>query len=230
MSFVESLTNNHMNQNRKETAWKKNRKFGNIHGGRMQLKCVDGIFKRQHNLLPPTDGQETPIFIVENTSRDFYFPATIEEIKETLKQLPIQHTKYLTHIWLDKVKKSEYLKGETLQGQFICGSKVYLIKLYAVPTNNKMLFGQAKPKARQLSFYKPYCTDIKHDKNGWYLQWTDESYKKYYLEKLLLHEIGHCVDYIYQRHWSKANLKQVEDFADNYAVIWSNNIKQIITE
>ncbi|MFZ1703395.1 MAG: hypothetical protein WAT79_03560 [Saprospiraceae bacterium] len=134
----------------------------------------------------------------------------------------------MTHIWLDKVKKSEYLKGETLQGQFICGSKVYLIKLYAVPIDNKMLFGHVKPTSKQLNFYKQYCTDLHHEKNGWYLQWTTESYKKYNLEKLLLHEIGHCVDYIYERHWSKANLKQVEDFADNYAVIWSNNIKQTI--
>ena len=230
MTLVRSLTENRMKQNRKETAWKKSRKFGDIHGGRMRLKCADGIFNRTHNLLPPSEGQETPIFIVENTSRDFYFPVTIDEIKETLKKLPKEHTKYLTHIWLDKVKKSEYLKGETLQGQFICGSNIYLIKLYAVPSDNKMLFGQSKPTTKQLNFYKKYCTDLIHNKNGWYLQWTTENYKKYYLEKLLLHEIGHCVDYIYERHWSKANHKQVEDFADNYAVIWSNNIKQTVEE
>ncbi len=219
-----------MVQNRKETAWKKNRKFGDIHGGRMRLKCADGIFKRYHNLLPPTQDEQTPIFIVENPSRDFYFPATIEEIKETLKQLPDNHTKYLTHIWLDKVKKSDYQKGETIQGQFICGSKVFLIKLYAVPKDNRMIFGKVKPTTKQLGFYKKYCTDLQHDKNVWYLQWTNESYKKYFLEKLLLHEIGHCVDYIYQRNWSKANSKQIENFADNYAVIWSNNIKQTIEQ
>lgn len=217
-------------QNRRETAWKKNKKFSEIHGGRTKLKCTDGIFNRKHNLLSPSECQELPIFIVENTSRDFYFPVTIDEIKETLKKLPKEHTKYLTHFWLNKIKKSDYLKGETLQGQFICGSKVFIIKLYAIPVNNKMLFGKIKPTTKQLGFYKEYCTDLVHDKNGWYLQWTSESYKKYYLEKLLLHEIGHCVDYIYKRNWSKANLKQVEDFADNYAVIWSNNIKQIVEE
>lgn len=219
-----------MIKNQKETAWKKNRKFGDIHGGRTRLKCTDGIFKRHHDILPPVAKQETPIFILENTSRDFYFPVTIDEIKDTLKKLPNHHIKYLTHIWLDKVKKSDYQKGETLQGQFICGSNVYLIKLYAVPIDNRMIFGTIKPTTKQLSFYKQYCTDLQHNKNGWYLQWTTESYKKYYLEKLLLHEIGHCVDYIYQRRWSKANKKQVEDFADNYAVIWSNTIKQIIEE
>lgn len=155
---------------------------------------------------------------------------TVDEIKETLKKLPVEHTEYLTHIWLSKVKKSEYLKDKTVQGKFICGSGVFLIKLYAVPTDNRMIFGKIKPTKKQLGFYKPYCNDLIHDKDCWYLQWTTENYKKYFLEKLLLHEIGHCVDYIYQRYWSKANSKQVEDFADNYAVIWSNNLKQIIKE
>ncbi|MFM2386671.1 MAG: hypothetical protein RL660_1428 [Bacteroidota bacterium] len=217
-----------MIQNRKETAWKKNRKFGDIHGGRTRLKCADGIFNKQHNLSPPTVNQKTPLYIIENTSRDFYFPVTIDEIKSTLKKLPEEHTKHLTHIWLDKVKKADYMKGETLQGQFICGSGVYLIKLFAVPIDNKMLFGQVKPTTKQLNFYKQYCNNLQHNKDGWYLQFTADSYKRYFLEKLLLHEIGHCVDYVYQRLWSKANSKQVEDFADNYAVIWGNSIKQII--
>lgn len=217
-------------QSRKKTAWKKNRKFGDIHGGRVRLKFKDGIVKRLHNLLPPNENEQTPIFIVENTSRDFYFPVTIDEIKETLNLLPKNHTKYLTHIWLAKVKKSEFLKGETVQGSFICGSKVYLIKLFAIPTDNKMIFGQTKPTSKLLNFYRPYCTDLQHDKNGWFLQWTEEKFKKYFLEKLLLHEIGHSVDYFYKRIWSKANLKQVEDFADDYAVFWSNNFKEVVDE
>ena len=219
-----------MIQNRKETAWKKNRKFGDVMGGRMRPKLTDNIFNRQHNLQPLTENQERPVFIIENPSKDFYFPATIEEVKATLSLLPKDHTKYLTHIWLDKVKKKDYLSGDTLQGEFICGSKVYLIKLYAVPIDNKMLFGQTKPTTKELSFYKAYCTDLQHNKSGWYLQWTEQNMKRYFLEKLLLHEIGHCVDYIYQRQWSKANNKQVENFADNYAVVWSNNIRQTFDE
>lgn len=212
-----------MTQNSKQTAWKKNRKFGDIHGGRTRLKCADGIFNRKHSLLPPAPGQELPIFMVENTSRDFYFPITTDEIKETLKKLPAEHTQFLTHIWLDKVNMKDYQNGLTLQGEFIGGSNVYLIKLYAFPKDNKMRFGQTKPTSKQLNFYKPYCDDLGHDKHGWYLQWTTEQIRKYYLLKLLTHEIGHCVDFFYGRYWSKANSKQTEGFADNYAVIWSNN-------
>jgi len=217
-----------MIQNRKETAWKKNRKFGDIHGGRMCLKCTDGIFKRYHNLLPPAEGDVRPVFFVENPSKVFYHPISIDEIKQILEKLPKEHVEMLTHIWLDKVKPKDYLAGETVQGEFICGSKVYLIKLYAFPKDNKMRFGQKKPTNKQLNFYKPYCTELIHDKSGWYLQWTDEKIKQYFGEKLLLHEIGHCVDYAYNRYFSKANNKQKEDFADNYAVVWGNEIKEVI--
>ncbi|GHT44445.1 hypothetical protein FACS189454_01840 [Planctomycetales bacterium] len=218
-----------MIHNRKETAWKKNRKFSDIHGGRMRLKCTDGIFQRCHDLLPPTEGEEKPIFYMENPSKDFYYPATIEEIKETLKLLPREHTEIITHIWLDKIKKKDYQHGKAAQGEFICGSKVYLIKLYAVSIDNKMFFGKTKPSNKPLSFYKPYCTDLQHGKDGWYLQWTEDCMKKYFLEKLLLHEIGHCVDSVYQRCWSKANTRKKENFADNYAVIWSNRMREEIT-
>lgn len=216
-----------MIQNRKETAWKKNRKFGDIHGGRNSPRFTDGIVKREHNLLRPSADQETPIFIEDHASRDFYFPVTIEEIKETLALLPTAHTEFLTHIWLGKVKKKDYLHGDTIQGKFVCGSGVYLIKLYAFPKNNKMLFGAKKPTNKQLSFYKGYCEDLRHDKNLWFLKWETQQVKRYYLEKLLLHEVGHGVDLMYHRYWSKANTKKVEDFADNYALIWSNHLREV---
>lgn len=41
-----------MKQNRKETAWKKSRKFGDVKGGRKWPKIADNIFNRKHNLLP----------------------------------------------------------------------------------------------------------------------------------------------------------------------------------
>ncbi|NDV59362.1 hypothetical protein [Bacteroides sp. 519] len=216
-----------MIRNRKETAWKKNRRFSDFHGGRMRLKCTDGIFKRYHDLLPPAEGEEKPVFFIENTSKDFYYPVTVDEIKETLEKLPKEHVETITHVWLDKVKTKDYLTGETLQGEYICGSGVYLIKLYAVPKDNKMRFGQKKPTNKQLSFYKSYCMDLRHDKKGWYLQWTSEKMKQYFLERLLLHEIGHCVDFIYNRHFSKANRKQLEDFADSYAMVWGNSIRKL---
>ena len=55
-----------MRQSRKETAWKKSRKFGDVKGGRMRQKLADNIFNRQHNLEKPTENDETPFFIKDN--------------------------------------------------------------------------------------------------------------------------------------------------------------------
>lgn len=48
------------------------------------------------------------------------------------------------------------------------------------------------------------------------LEFGLDSLKALYTELLLFHEIGHHLDQ-YCRRWTKANRKQVEDFADQYA-------------
>ncbi len=213
-------------QTKKHTAWKKNRKFGDVMGGRKKIKLADKVFSRQHNLTAPNEGDEIPIFIIDNPSRDFYFPVTVEEVKQILGRLPNDHTDHLTHIWFQKVKKSDYLEGKTFQGSFICGSGVYLIILHPFPTDNKMRFGKSKPLKKTLNFYKNYVTELKEDKDGWFLQWTEETIKKYYLESLFLHEIGHSIDSFYKRYWSKATAQKRENWADNYVAVWADQIRE----
>jgi hypothetical protein len=213
-------------QTRKHTAWKKNRKFGDIIGGRKRTKLADNIFNRRHNLIAPKEGQEKPIFITDNPSRDFYFPMTIEEVKEILGRLPNEHTKHLTHVWLKKIKKSEYLNGETFQGSFICGSGVYLIVINPFPIDNKMRLGKNKPLKKILNYYKDFTNELKEDQDGWFLLWSEENIKKYYLENLLLHEIGHSIDSFYERYWSKASKQKRENWADNFVAVWADKIRE----
>ena len=213
-------------QTRKHTAWKKNRKFGDVMGGRKKSKLADNIFNRQHNLSAPLEGEEKPIFIVDNPSRDFYFPVTIEEVIETIKQLPKDQTDHLTHIWFQKIKKSDYLSGETFQGCFICGNGVYLIVLHPFPRDDKMRLGKCKPLNKTLNYYKDYSTNIGTDKDGWYLLWTEEQIKRYYLESLLLHELGHSIDSFHKKYWSKATNRKKENWADNYVAVWADQIRE----
>ena len=70
-----------MRQSRKQTAWKKSRTFGDVKGGRRWPKLKDNIVKRKHSLLKPSEFNELPIYMVENPSKDFYFPITIDDIK-----------------------------------------------------------------------------------------------------------------------------------------------------
>lgn len=195
-------------------------------GGRTHPKLVDKIFNRKHNLHVPSSNEETPIYKIDNPSRDFYFPVTVDDVKNTLSKLPVDHTEHITHIWFQKIKKAEYLAGQTLQGCFICGSGVYLIILHPFPIDNKMRLGKSKPIKRILNYYCQYSNELEEDKDGWYLQWTAEEIRRYYLEGLLLHEIGHSIDSFYKRFWSKADCNKAEKWADNYAAVWSNTIRE----
>jgi hypothetical protein len=53
---------------RKQTAWKKSRKLGDVHGGRTAPKITDKIFNRAHSLQRPAPRQATPILIEDNPS------------------------------------------------------------------------------------------------------------------------------------------------------------------
>lgn len=214
-----------MYQNRKETAWKKSRKFGDVKGGRMRPKLADNIFNRQHNLQAPTEGEERPIYIQDNSSRDFFFPVSIDEIKRFLNKLPKEHTQKLTHVWLRKMSKKEYEKEGSLQGCFICGSGVNLIVLYPFPSDLRMNFGKKKPLKKELKWYANYEPELIEEKGNWFLVWTKEKIKQYYLEGLLLHEIGHQIDSYNKRFWSKNYKKRAENYADNYAYFWGDRIR-----
>ena len=58
------------------------------------------------------------------------------------------------------------------------------------------------------------------------MQWNNDSIRKYYLETLLLHEIGHSIDSFYKRFWSKATNKERETFANGYASFSGATIRE----
>jgi hypothetical protein len=211
-----------MTVSRKETAWKKNRKFGDVKGGRTFPKITDKIFSRQHSLQKPNEHDELPIFIKDNPSKDFYFPVNEPEILEKLSQLPNDYRENITHIWLRKVDKEDYKNHDSFQGMFICGSRVNLIVLSAFPKDLKMFFGTKKPLKKEIKLYSNWCSDLRFDEKEkvWFLQWDSEKIRDYYLNFLLLHEIGHFVESVYKRFWSKSNERKAENFADNFARIW----------
>ena len=210
-------------KSQKATAWKKNRKFGDVHGGRTRPKLTDNIFRRAHSLTPPGPGDALPIVIEENPSRDFYFPLSGQETLEALTALPKKNTRHLTHLWLRRRKKSE---GATPFAEFICGSGVRVIVLYPWPTDNILRFGKRRPSGRQIKLYSEWTADLFQEDGIWCLRWTNDALRHMYIKHLLYHEVGHHIDW-YNRQWSNANRKQVEDFADQYAVSWSKTATDV---
>ncbi len=217
-----------MRQGRKETAWCKNRKPGSIRGGRNQLKIPNKVFTRLHSISPPTKDQELPLIIEDNCSREFFFPFNAQEILEALSHLPTSHTSGLTHLWLRRIRKRDYKSGNFPFGSYICGSGVRLIVLYPWPQDMTLRFGKKRPLKKVLNNYKQWTEDLFIEDGKWCLRWTEEAIKRFYIEDLLFHEVGHHVDYYYRR-WSEANLKQVEEFACQYAIHWSQKKKHVFS-
>jgi hypothetical protein len=201
---------------RKTTAWKKSRKFGDVHGGRCRPKLSDNIFRRCHSLKAPAKGVELPILIQDNPSRNFFFPISAHEACAVLRALPERDTSGITHIWCRRLKKSEFGQQGQPMAEFICGSGVRVIILY--PWRRDMtLSWTRKPQNRLLNEMSRFGFKIMRRRGEWVVQPTLPQLRLFYIEHLLYHEVGHHVDW-YNRHWSAGNHKQVEEYATQYAI------------
>lgn len=206
-----------MVRSKKHTAWRKSRKFGDVHGGRKWKKRTDGVFRKVHSLSPPSHGQETPILIQDNPSRNFFFPISAVEALEALQALPSADIQGITHIWLRKIDQKEHDDGDHPLAQFVCGSGVRAVVLYPWRTDMRIRIGRNPPVPRQRKWYGRYGGKPVKRRGWWYFEFEHEGLRKLYVNYLLYHEVGHHVDW-YQRHWSKANSKVLEEFADQYAM------------
>jgi hypothetical protein len=213
-------------QSRKETAWKKSRKFGDLKGGRMRPKLADNIFARAHSLQRPSAGHELPIYITDNPSRDYFFPIGPDEIQRELAHLPRKDWSRITHIWFRRFKKAEYEANELPLAEFSCGSGVHLITIYPWPRSLEWYHGHKKPTAPMCRLFDRYGSELVARGGEWISKWEESSLKDFYIEYLLFHEIGHHVDR-YSRTWSKANHRSLEEAADQYA--FSKTTKRSIT-
>lgn len=211
------------------TPWKKSRTLGDIYGGRERLRLNDNIFQRAHSLSKPSEDEDIPLLIQDNPSRDFFFPISAEEANEAIQALPNDDSAGLTHIWLRRINKIDFERGRLPLAEFICGSGVRLVVLYPFPKSLIMDLGNKKPSARKLKELSKFCNNILHVKGNWSIQWDIDSLRKYYINNLLYHEIGHHIDW-YSRHWSKANNKKVEEFADQYAIQKTALTTQVINQ
>ena len=149
----------------------------------------------------------------------------MEEAHEAIKELPKDDYEGITHIWLRRIKKREFERNEQPLAEFICGSGVRVIILYPWPKNLCHSFSK-KPSNRRIKENLKYGIPLEKRNDSWVFQWNLTALRKFYINGLLYHEVGHHVDW-YFRNWSKANSKQLEDFADQYAVQKSTTGTQV---
>ena len=197
------------NKSNKKTAWKKNRRFGDIMGGRSRVKLKDGIVKRLHSLPVPANSDELPIFIVENTSRYYYFPISVDDVENELLNYSDEEISCITHIWLRKHNPKDKIQGYCVKGSGVCA-----VVIYPLAIDRKIRLGKERPSPRVMKWYKGYA-DVRMDKDGWVAKFTEDSAHRYYLERLLPHEIAHCI--AYNKGTMRHSAYRYENYADNFA-------------
>lgn len=111
-----------------------------------------------------------------------------------------------------KVRDGDYPFAE-----FICGSGVRMLVIYPWPRSMKMGHGPQKLSNQFTNELKRYGALIEFHDGQWFSKWELSGLRKFYVEALIYHEVGHHVDW-YVRFWSKANRKTVENAADEYAM------------
>jgi hypothetical protein len=211
---------------RKDTAWRKNRKFGDVHGGRTKPKITDRIFASLHSVKRPVPGDDLPLVIEDNPSRDYFWPISGDEAREAVLALPKRHHRTITHIWLRR--PSERARRADLPfATFTCGSGVRLITLY--PWRRDMLLsnGRDKPSAKWRRDSAKFDAETFEARGWWYTRFDLDGLRRFYVEYLLFHEVGHHVDW-YSRQWTPANRRQCEEFANQYAASFSRTATYVL--
>jgi hypothetical protein len=201
--------------NRKYTAWKKNRRLGDVAGGRRTPKFEDHIIRREHSLKLPARGQETPILIEESPSRDFFFPVCSEDVLAYIRSLPTQDVSGITHIWLRCRKSRESLVAHRPLAEYVWGSGVRAIVLYPWPRDCMLRFSKRRPSARTLRAYSRWTRDLIRYRGVWCLRWSEQALHDFYLRGLVAHEVGHHRD---PHRRSQANARRQEETAEQYAL------------
>jgi hypothetical protein len=150
--------------------------------------------------------------IRENPSREFYHPCSAEEYVQVLSQLPSELTLGLKAIVLRRMSKTDALFGVEARRRFRC------VLINSFPVSHRMDWGPKPPTEFSIRHYKPWCSNWITDEGRWFLQWSKDEIRRYYLYHLFLHELGHINQPPFHA------LKRREDFAEGFALEWARKL------
>jgi hypothetical protein len=126
-------------------------------------------------------------FVVEPPGRGYLHPVTVDEVRQRISQLPARFTRQL-----ETVKFSRMTKKRAL---FPCygmqwGTTVYL---YPIETTYQEVYTRP-PSPQQRIDGKMYGGVWTREGRYWILNWSEETIRDFYLNSVLIHEIGHIHD------------------------------------
>jgi hypothetical protein len=154
---------------------------------------------------PREDGRAYRIF-VQSPGAGYRHVLTPGEIRQRFAKLPAEFTRTLEVVQLSRMTRKK--QGFPCYGMQ-WGAAIYL---YPIETDLVERYHQP-PKPNQANEARMYGGRwVQESPQAWNLIWTEESIKNFYLNNILMHELGHLLD--------NRNSRQVdrERFAEWFAI------------
>lgn len=159
-----------------------------------------------HEPQEPNDSAERSLRVItQPAGAGFVHPVTADDVRERVLQLPARFQEKLEVVQFSRMTRKRRL--------FPCyglqwGSSVYL---YPIEASLEELYVRA-PKPAQRIESEMYGGRWVQDGNLWRLIWTENTIRDFYLNNVLIHEIGHIND---DRN---SSFRKREQFADWFAI------------
>jgi hypothetical protein len=126
--------------------------------------------------------------IVQDPGPGFRHVLTPDEVKERLEQLPLHFVEPLEVLQFSRMTRKKQ--------SFPCYGMQWGASLYLYPIEENLIeYYHCPPKPSQRIEANMYGGRWEHDHGSvWKLIWTEESIKDFYLNNILIHELGHLLD------------------------------------
>lgn len=193
-------------------------------------KRVRGVPRNQElPFIPPEDWHEPRAnrqgyrVIAQSPGAGYRHVLTAEEVRARLAELPQQFVEPLQVVQMSRVTRKKL--------SFPCYGMQWGSAIYLYPVEESLTESYtAPPKPSQLIEARMYGGRWEQDGPIWRLVWTEPAIKDFYLNNILVHELGHLLD---NRNTSYADRERyAEWFAVKYGYIPSrrglNSVKPVV--
>lgn len=182
----------------------RNRSIGTLNAGRRKratgrpaaaYRGRSGSRHTEHQLFTaperwhePTAANGKPRFVVESPGHGYVHPVTRDEVRERIEQLPKSFTRDLEVVQFSRMTRKRH--------QFPCYGMHWGWSIYLYPIEEILVEAYSRPPlpAQKIEAEMYGGRWVEAPKGLWHLEWTEASIKDYYLNNILIHEIGHLVD------------------------------------
>lgn len=131
--------------------------------------------------------QTHPRFVVQSPGPTFLHPVTVQEIRERLTLLPSSIVEKVEVVQLSRMTRKRQL--------FPCYGMQWGASVYLYPIEESLVETYVRPPTPQQQIEARMFGGVWSDAAGeWTLTWTHAALKDFYLNNVLIHEIGHVLD------------------------------------